>query len=132
MKVATKFVSALDDDQKTQLQHLMDTDASRRVRMRAHSILLSSQGTWMDEITQIYQVHRDTVSSWIDKWEALGADGLYDQPRSGGPPKLNEEEQQVARDLIQAHPNAPKTVLALLAEKTGKTFSSSSLKRLAK
>lgn len=132
MKVATKFVSPLDRDQTTQLGQLMDHDLSRRVRMRAHSIVLSSQGRSLDEIAHIYQVHRITVSSWIDKWEACGVEGLSDQPRSGGPPKLTESEQAVAKELIQAHPHAPKRILALLEEKTGKTISSSSLKRLAK
>ena len=132
MKVATKFVSVLKPDQSNQLKHLMDADPSRRVRIRAHTILLSSQGTTVDEIAQIYQAHRNSVSSWIDKWEVSGAEGLYDQPRSGSPPKLNEKEQEVAKDLIKAHPHAPKRVLALLAETTGKTISSSSLRRLAK
>ena len=132
MKVATKFVPPLDRDQTTQLGHLMDHDLSRRVRMRAHSILLSSQGHSIDEIAQIYQVHRITVSSWLDKWEGSGVEGLFDRPRSGGPPKLNEPEQAVAKELIKAHPHAPKRILALLEEKTGKTISSSSLKRLAK
>ena len=132
MKVATRFVSALDDDQKAHLQHVMNTDGSRRVRMRAHSILLSSNGTSMDEIAQIYQVHRDTVSSWIGRWEASGIDGLSDQPRSGGPPKLNEQEQELAQELIRAHPHSPKMALALLTEKTGKTISRSTLKRIVK
>lgn len=132
MKVATKFVSPLNRAQTTQLGHLMNHDLSRRVRMRAHSILLSSQGRSIDEIVDIYQVTRITVSSWIDKWEESGVDALYDRPRSGGPPKLNEQEQEVAQSLIKAHPHAPKRILALLEEKTGKTISSSSLKRLAK
>jgi len=132
LRVATKFVSVLKSDQTNQLKHLMIADSSRRVRMRAHTILLSSQGTTVDEIAQIYQVHRNSVSSWIDKWESSGTEGLYDQPRSGSPPKLNEKEQEVAKDLLKAHPHAPKRVLALLSEKTGKIISSSSLRRLAK
>ena len=100
--------------------------------MRAHSILLSSKGIGINEIAKIYQVHRNSVSSWIDKWETSGGNGLYDQPRSGSPPKLNEKEQEVAKDLIKAHPNAPKRVVALLAGKTGKTISRSSLRRIAK
>ena len=100
--------------------------------MRAHSILLSSKGIGINEIAKIYQVHRNSVSSWIDKWETSGGNGLYDQPRSGSPPKLNEKEQEVAKDLIKAHPNAPKRVVALLAGKMGKTISRSSLRRIAK
>ena len=132
MKVPTKFVSALDPLQMNRLKQLMDADPCRRVRNRAHWILLSSQGTPIDEIAQIYQVHRNTVSCWIDQWQASGTEGLSDRPRSGNPGKLNAQEQEVAKELIEAHPHGPKRILALLAEKTGKSISSSSLRRLAR
>lgn len=132
MQVATKFVSALSPDQLQHLEDLAERDAVRRVRMRAHSILLSSRGSSIDEIARIYRVHLDTVSSWIDNFEHLGVDGLRDKPRSGGPPKLNEEAKEVVKKLLKMHPNAPKMVLALLNEKTGKIISRSTLRRVAK
>lgn len=132
MKIATKFVSALDADQELALHHLMDAAKSKRVRQRAHSILLSSNGTPIDEIAQIYQAHRDTVSSWLDRWQASGIAGLSDLPRSGGPRKLSEEEQKQAKELLQTYPNSPKRALAQLTEDTGKMISHSTLKRIAK
>jgi transposase len=86
----------------------------------------------MDEIATIYQVHRDTVSAWIDNWQSFGADRLRDKPRSGRTPKLNAAEQAQLKALIKAHPSSPRTVLAKLAETTEKTFSRSSLRRVAK
>ena len=53
MKVATKFVSALTPAQQHQLEHLAASDPARRVRMRAHSILLSAHGTGIDEIARL-------------------------------------------------------------------------------
>ena len=44
MKVATKFVSALTAAQQNQLEQLAAEDPVRRVRMRAHSLLLSAEG----------------------------------------------------------------------------------------
>jgi len=132
MKVATKFVSFLDPDQQHQLEHLAEHDPTRRVRMRAHSLLLSSRGTSIDEIAHIYQVHRNTVSSWIDHWEQWGVNGLPDKSRSGGPPKLTAPEKEIAQALLKTYPHAPNRVLAALQEKTGKTISRSSLKRIAR
>ena len=132
MKVATKFVSALGPDQQHQLEHLAEHDPARRVRMRAHSLLLSFRGSSIDEIAHIYQVHRNTVSSWIDHWEQGGVNGVPDKPRSGGPPKLTASEKEAAQALLETYPNAPNTVLAKLSEKTGKTISRSTLKRMAK
>ena len=41
MEVATKFVSALTAAQQNQLEQLAAEDPVRRVRMRAHSLLLT-------------------------------------------------------------------------------------------
>ena len=132
VKVATKFVSALCPDQQHQLEHLAAHDPTRRVRRRAHSLLLSARGSSIDEIAHIYQVHRNTVSSWIDHWEQEGVNGLPDKPRSGGPSKLTASEKEAAQALLQTYPNAPNPVLAVLNETTGKTISRSTLKRIAK
>lgn len=132
MKVATKFVSPLKDEEQAYLEDVMHQAPSRRVRMRAHSILLSARGSSMNEIATIYQVHRATVSSWLDTWQASGMNGLGDKPRSGRPANLNDAEQAKLKALIKAHPSSPRTVLAKLAETTGKTFSRPSLRRVAK
>jgi len=59
-------------------------------------------------------------------------DGLRDKPRSGCPPKLDAPAKEVAKSLLKTHPNAPKMVLALLTEETGKSISRSTLRRLSK
>ena len=131
MKVATKFVSPLSEEQRQLLEHLSQEDPSKRVRLRAQGILLSADGSTIDDIAQLHHVHRDTVSSWLDLWEEFGVDGLRDRPRSGGPRKLSDEEKQVAKELLETYPNDPHEVLILLREKTGKTISYSTLRRLS-
>ena len=127
-----KFVSSLTQEQEENLKKIMDTHPSRRVRMRAHSILLSNRGHTIKSISDIYEVDRDTVSSWIDSWEKYGYDGLPDKPRSGRPPKLTEDEKKTAEDLIRANRRSVKKAAAELKEKTGKTVSLRTLKRIAK
>ena len=131
MKVATKFVSPLSEEQRQLLEHLSQNDPSKRVRLRAQGILLSADGSTIDDIARVHHVHRDTVSSWLDRWEEFGVDGLRDKPRSGGPSKLSDQEKQVVKELLESHPNDPHEVLTLLREKTGKTISYSTLKRLS-
>lgn len=132
VKVPTKFVSPLNNEQTKILNNLVKNDSSWQVRMRAHSILLSSRKLSIDEIASSYNVHRNSVSSWIDAWSKSGVEGLRDLPRSGGPPKLTKAEKEVAIKLIKEQPRSPKRVLAKLAEQTGKDISISSLKRIAK
>jgi len=110
----------------------MKNDASHRARMRAHGLLLSSEGITIKAIAKIYHVDRDTVSTWIKKWEKHGDKSLHDQPRSGRPTTLNATEKELAKQYIKEEPRSLKTVVERLAQKTAKRLSISSLKRLAK
>ena len=127
-----KFVSPLTEEEVSILESIVKNDQSSRVRMRAHSILLSARGFNIKEIANIFQVNRYSVSSWIDRWESSGYDGLYDLYRSGRPTKLTEEEKEIAKDLIKRYPQSIKTVKEKVFQKTGKIVSKWTLIRLAK
>ena len=127
-----RYVQPLTPEQRELLEKTMKDDVSFRARSRAHSLLLSDQGATINDITQTYQVHRVTVSAWITAWEQHGAQGLYDQPRSGRPSKLSPEEQALAKQYVKDEPRSLKSVVERLAQKTAKRISMSSLKRLAK
>jgi transposase len=127
-----RYVQPLTPEQRDLLNQTIREDASFRARIRAHSLLLSSQGKAISEIAQTYPVNRVTVSSWITNWEALGAQGLYDKPRSGRPSKLNPEEQDLAQQYLKEEPRSLKAVVDRLEKKTQKRISVSALKRLAK
>lgn len=127
-----RYVQPLTPAQRERLAKTMKEDASCRARTRAHSLLLSDQGATIQDIAETYQVHRVTVSAWITHWEQQGAQGLYDQPRSGRPSKLTPAEQALAKQYLKDEPRSLKGVLERLAQKTAKRISLSSLKRLAK
>ena len=127
-----RYVQPLTDEQRELLEKTMKEDTAFRARSRAHSLLLSAGGTPIQTIAKTYQVHRVTVSAWIKTWEQHGAPSLHDQPRSGRPPKLTPDEQELAKHYIQEDPRSLKQVAERLANKTEKRLSISSLKRLAK
>jgi len=132
MKTPTKFVSKLNQEQIQQLKHMWKTAQDARVRNRAHGIILSSKGYSIDDIVDILDVHRDSVSSWIQAWERAGASGLYDKPRSGAPSKLTVSDKKVIEQLLKKYPHSPKTILAKFAKTTSKTIGISTLKRVVK
>lgn len=132
MKVPTKFVLKLNEDQIQQLKQLWQTGSSTRIRQRAHSILLSSKGYSIDEIVDILEVHRNSVSSWIQAWERAGISELSDKPRSGAPSQLKENDMKRLRQLVTEYPQSPKTILAKFAKATNKTISMSTLRRVVK
>jgi transposase len=127
-----RYVRPLTESQRHTLAEIMHHDATPRARVRAHGILLSAQGLKIKEIAKIYQVDRDTVATWIKKWEHHGVASLYDKPRSGRPPKLTLEEKDLAQQYIKEDPRCLKHVVERLSQKTAKRLSISSLKRLAK
>jgi transposase len=127
-----RYVRPLTASQRHTLAEIMKHDATPRARVRAHGLLLSAQGMKIKEIAKIYQVNRDTVATWLKKWEQTGVASLYDKPRSGRPPKLTLEEQDLARQYIKEEPRCLKHVVERLSQKTAKRLSISSLKRLAK
>ncbi len=129
---SVRYVQPLTAGQRALLEQTMQEDPSFRARSRAHSLLLSAEGTTIKTIAKTYQVHRVTVSVWIQKWEQHGVQSLHDQPRSGRPSKLTPAEQAIAQQYIKEEPRSLKGVVERLAHKTEKRLSLSTLKRLAK
>ena len=127
-----RYVRLLTESHRHTLAEIMKHDATPRARVRAHGIWLSAQGMKIKEIAKIYQVDRDTVATWIKKWEQHGVASLSDKPRSGRPPKLTPEEQDLVRQYIKEEPRCLKQVVERLRQKTAQRLSISSLKRLAK
>ena len=132
MNMPYKFVSPLDEAQIVLLKQMIKDDPSARARMRAQSILFSSKGYGIDDLATMFEVSRNTVSIWIDKWEQHGVASVYDHARSGAPMKFTAAEIDVVKHLITDHPHSPKIILAKIAEHLKKTISISTLKRIVK
>lgn len=61
-----------------------------KVRERAQMIELSNKGKSINEIVKIVGRNRDTVSTWLNQYEKYGIAGLFDKPKSGRTPKVND------------------------------------------
>ena len=106
-----RYVQPLTDEQRQLLEKTMKEDLAFRARSRAHSLLLSAAGTPIQAIANTYQVHRVTVSAWIKTWEHHGAQRLHDHPRSGRPPTLTPDEQELAQHSSKEAPRSLKQVV---------------------
>jgi transposase len=72
---------------------LRGTPCSGQYFKRIQSIKLNAQQYSIPAIRQILDVHYNSVYHWIRHYEAEGIDGLRDQPKSGRPSLLGEEDQ---------------------------------------
>lgn len=89
-----RYVAPLSNDEIEQLQLTIQVSPSHRERQRAQAILWSHKGFKLKQIACLCEVDRDTVSRWFTHWDSSKGQGLSDAPRSGLPPRLNEEEKK--------------------------------------
>lgn len=88
-----RFIT-LSEVEEHRLRELHKAHGQHRVRMRAQALLMSHKGFQIDQISDCFDVDRDTVSSWFNRWESQGLKGLSDQPRSGRPPSLEQADKK--------------------------------------
>lgn len=111
-----KFIASLDDETQDRLRLLMHSSPNARVRQRAHAVLLSAKRYRIDQIADIFEVDRDTVSHWLDNWNKRRFEGLSDEPRPGRPRTLNPEQEDRARAIALEEPRQIKLGLARIQE----------------
>lgn len=75
-----------------------------RVSQRAQMVLLSAQRRTVPEIARIFGVGNNTVRKWMRRFDEHGPEGLYDEPRSGRPPKMTEKVSEHLVKMIQQDP----------------------------
>ena len=132
MKVPTKFIKILSQEEHNRLVENHQTSGNFRLRNRSHAILLSFEKFPIAEIARICRVDRDTVSLWIDNWNEFGEKGLEDEEKSGRPPILTKEEQEKALEIAVRNPKFPHRQLEQIKKESGKEISQWTLKNLIK
>ena len=84
----------LNQAEELKLKKLKKRSNSERERDRAHALLLSSKGHTIDELSNIFDVRRATISEWLDRWENQKEEGISDASKSGRPPIYTVSEQK--------------------------------------
>jgi transposase len=127
-----KFVQTLSKEVQQELHKIYQQHACFRNRQRAHAILLSQRGYTLNQIQDILQADRDSISVWIDRFNAEGIAGLDDLPRSGRPLIYTSEKISFFKAVLDKEPRQIKQAQAKLQQQTAKTASKETLKRALK
>lgn len=114
-----KFVKHLDEHEIFALQEAVNNHTNRRVRQRAHALLLSNKRFTLTQMESIFDVDRDTLSHTIDLWEKEGIRALYDRVRTGRPSKLDDRDKALIECLISEQPRQIKQIQSQLREQHG-------------
>mgnify|MGYP000214895009 CR=1 FL=1 len=73
-----QFIQSLSESDIKLLQEIYETSESMTSRRRAHAVLLSSKQFSVTQIAEILEVPQGTVSSWLEKWQAVKFESVYD------------------------------------------------------
>ncbi len=125
-----RFVAPLDPQTVHRLKNTMRTSPVFRVRQRAHAILLSAKAYRIDQLIDIFEVDRDTITRWLDRWDEDRFEGLEDAPRSGRPHSIPVEEEPSVLKQVEDNPRQLKAVVARLEDRF--SVSLATIKRLLK
>lgn len=127
-----KFVS-LEPEHRSEIDAMMQSkDCTQRTFKRLQSVKLNAKGYSIPQISDLLDVHYNSVYTWITRYEKEGIAGLKDQPISGRPPILTAADQQQVEQFIRETPQQPKVVLAKVESELGKSISRDTLRRTLK
>ncbi|MBF0363643.1 MAG: helix-turn-helix domain-containing protein [Oligoflexia bacterium] len=110
MKELRKITSLKNEEYLT-LKDMMRYCPVSSARPRAHAVILNSKGYSIDELSDIFEVDRDTISTWLTNWEVNGLGGLYDEHKSGRPAIIDDKDTNAVKEIIINNPRSLKTML---------------------
>ena len=125
------FVDTLSEIEISTLDELRTHHLLPTARVRAQGIILSDKGYELQEISDILDVCRQSVSTWIINWNSDGLCGLLDKPRSGRPREIEIDENFLI-EKIKESPRSLKKIVADLKAELNIDISISCLKKLCK
>src|SRR5512144_2031318 len=127
-----KFVAPLTEAERLTFLDARDQGPTAALRRRAQAVELSSRGYRRTAIADLFNVHCETVSGWLDLWDTQGLRGLDDHPRGGRPPRFTPAEAEQVRIEVEQAPRQLRQVQARLPDRLGKTASRQTLRRVIK
>ena len=112
----------LTDAERQELEGLANRrKTAQGLARRARIILAASEGLQNKEIVERLGVDANTVSRWRRRFASARCAGLYDEPRSGAPRKIDDDAiaETIRRTLEETPANATHWSLRSMASATG-------------
>lgn len=131
MRGKNRFIK-LSSSERIKLEDGRKNGKKSTFRQRCHYILLSDQGKRVQEIAEIYQVSRQVVTGWFNRYEAGGLEGLRTK-KGGGRPRIikldNEEHVTKIENWVKENPQNLNITLAKIEDEFGLKLCKRTLQR---
>lgn len=82
------------------IKSAMDAEKTARVFKRYQALYLFLSGKPCREVAEIVGITKDTVSVIHKTYRNEGLNGIPDKPKSGRPPRLDEEQRAALKEVI--------------------------------
>ena len=96
----------LNETQLQAVETAIRCDKRPEVRQRCTAIRLLHLGQKPAQVAQMQAVSIPTIYAWINRWREGGIEALATRPRSGRPPKADEDYRQLLREVLEKEPTA--------------------------
>ncbi len=123
-----RFIT-LSPSSQAELRALYAGSTNAVERQRSQCLLLSARGHSIGQLTAIFQVNRLTIYQWFNRWQADGLPSLRHRPGQGRKAKLAAVAPEALNELVAAHPQNLKAVLAQLETQHAIQCSKEALRR---
>lgn len=95
----------LNEEELAVIETAMQHDKRPEVRQRSTAIRLLHLGYKPEKVAEMQAVSRATLYGWIRRWQSEKLAGLANKPKSGRPPKIDDEYSLALDDLLEKEPS---------------------------
>jgi transposase len=95
-----------------ELRRLARREGDRSAAARMVAIAGALEGMSRSEAARLAGMERQALRDAVVRYNAEGLAGLHDRPRSGRPPRLDEERREVLRQIVLDGPDVEATGLS--------------------
>jgi transposase len=125
-----RFIRGLSKDTIKVLERIYKQSRYYQVRQRAQCIKLSNEGYKINELMQLFNVSRLTITNWFDDWDMFMLAGLYDKKGRGRKSKLNDEQKQQVKEWVKQNSKNLHLVIKKIRESWNIDVSKDTIKRI--
>lgn len=127
-----RFVQPLNTPEAICLQCMSKEHPLPWARVRANTVLLSNKRIALQDIASLHGVCRQTISIWLNNWDAKGIFGLIDKEGRGRNPTLSADQEDEVLEIIKDFPRSLNQALEEIKKRWDIKLSKSTLKKLCK
>jgi transposase len=117
-----RTINQLKESDLISLEDAYQNSDQKHVRERSKCILMCNSGYDVKELTGFFGTRRQTIYSWIDRWEFAGIAGFLNKSGQGRKPTLDvtcPEQLELIEKTVSQHPQNLSGVAVEISIKLG-------------